>query len=290
MDLWVLLVIVSIAVSVVFCIWKNHSFSLITSVVCVFVYVVMRAGDSSNPYGIITDLGFAPRDVVEPSRFYTLLTSMYTHASPSHLIFNLLALALIGTMFEQRIGTRRYILIYLITGICGALAFSAIHWWSSAGVAVGASGAICGVLGGFARKYGNDRMSLLFMPGVAAPVWVFAVLFVVLQILIVPINSNIAVESHLVGMLTGFLITPYVLRLQMEQPSASRKVAPVAALRKLATTPELRSELAKIEAETISDVRNAWIEHFLSVSRCPQCGAPVKVTRNSVQCERGHLL
>lgn len=289
MDLWIPLVLVSIAVGIVFCIWKNHSFSLITGIVCVFVYIIMRAGNTSSAYGIIDDLGFAPRDIVDPSRFYTVLTSMYSHASPSHLIFNLLGLALIGTIFEQRIGTRRYILIYLITGICGTLAFSLINWSSEIAV-VGASGAICGVLGGFARKYGNDRMSILFVPGIVAPVWVFAVLFVALQILIVPFNRQIAVESHLTGMLAGFLITPYVLRLRTEPAPSSRKAAPIAALRKLATTPELKSELAKIEAENIPDVRNAWIEHFLSVAKCPHCGASLKVTRDSVKCERGHLL
>ena len=290
MDPWVLLVMAAIVASIVFCAWKNHSFSLITSVVIVFGYIAMRAGNTSNPYGIIDQLGFMPHDVVEPTRFYTLLTSMYAHVSTSHVLFNLLALALIGAVFEQRIGTRRYILIYLVSGTCGTLAFAAIHWSSSIGVVVGASGAISGVLGGFARRYSNDRMSLLFVPGISAPVWVFAVLFVLLQILIVPFNTHIAVESHLAGMLAGFLITPYVLRLKMEQPAVLRKSVPIGALRKLAVTPELRTSLAKIEAETIPDVRDAWIEHFLSVAKCPQCGAPLRATRTSVKCERGHLL
>lgn len=290
MDPWVLLAILSIVVSIAFCVWRNHSFSLITSIVCVFVYIVMRAGDTSSYYGIIDELGFTPRDILDPPRLYTVLTSMYAHASPSHLLINLLALALIGSVFEQRIGTRRYIMIYLITGVFGALAFSLVNWSSDIAVVVGASGAICGVLGGFARKYGNDRMSIMFVPGISAPVWVFAVMFVALQILIAPFNGQIAVESHLAGMLTGFLITPYVLRIQTEQPPSSRRAAPIAALRKLATTQELRTELAKIEAETIPDVKNAWIDHFLSVSKCPHCGASLKVTKNSVKCERGHLL
>ncbi len=62
------------------------------------------------------------------------------------------------------------------------------------------------------------------------------------------------------------------------------------ALRKLATTPELKSMLARIEQETIPDVRKAWLEQFMAKARCPICGSPIRVSGDSVRCSRGHLL
>ncbi len=62
------------------------------------------------------------------------------------------------------------------------------------------------------------------------------------------------------------------------------------ALRRLATTPELKAMLRRIEDEEIADVRSAWVEQFLSQARCPTCGSRLRVTKESVLCEKGHLL
>jgi hypothetical protein len=48
--------------------------------------------------------------------------------------------------------------------------------------------------------------------------------------------------------------------------------------------------LKRIEEESVPDVRSAWIEHFLSKARCPHCGAPLRVTKGELMCEKGHLL
>ncbi|MDQ1371360.1 MAG: Rhomboid family intrarane serine protease, partial [Candidatus Thermoplasmatota archaeon] len=84
------------------------------------------------------------------------------------------------------------------------------------------------------------------------------------------------------------VLAPLVVRLPLHK--RVRKMASQSALKRLATTPELKSIMRRIEEEEIPDVRSAWIEHFLSSAKCPQCGARLKARREGVVCDRGHEL
>jgi hypothetical protein len=48
--------------------------------------------------------------------------------------------------------------------------------------------------------------------------------------------------------------------------------------------------LDRIEHEEVSDVRSAWIEHFLSEAKCPQCGSRLRVEKGLILCEKGHII
>jgi transcription initiation factor IIE alpha subunit len=37
-------------------------------------------------------------------------------------------------------------------------------------------------------------------------------------------------------------------------------------------------------------VKSAWIEQFVSKAKCPHCGSPLRVTKEAVMCEKGHLI
>lgn len=77
----------------------------------------------------------------EPGR---LLTCTFLHANLPHLLVNLCALYYVGSEMEKTIGTARYLLVYLISGIVGSLVSVEFQPWS---VSVGASGAIFGIFG-----------------------------------------------------------------------------------------------------------------------------------------------
>jgi membrane associated rhomboid family serine protease len=232
-----------------------------------------------------------PHDITEPSRLYTLLTSMFMHADFTHIFLNLLMLVLIGLVFEQRIGTRPFVVLYLLAGVIGTLSFAAVRWGEPLTAAVGASGAIVGILGGFARLYPNEKMMLFPIP-VPMSIWTVVLIFAGLQFLLFFGATNIAVEAHLGGLVAGVLLAPYVIRLPLRQKTRVRKVQTlsVGQLRALATTPQLKSMLDRIEHEEVSDVRSAWIEHFLSEAKCPQCGSRLRVEKGLILCEKGHII
>ncbi|QNH63365.1 rhomboid family intramembrane serine protease [Hymenobacter sediminicola] len=80
-----------------------------------------------------------------PQQPWRLLTSVFLHGGPAHLLLNMSALLLLGLMAESRAGHWRWLLIYLLSGIGGSLTSL---WWHTQGVnSVGASGAIFGLYG-----------------------------------------------------------------------------------------------------------------------------------------------
>jgi membrane associated rhomboid family serine protease len=273
--------------------WRQFSYSMVATASCVIVFGIEVMAPSYGGYthsATFFDIAFTPQDIVHFDRIYTIATSMYAHATPFHLIFNIIGLAFIGTIFEQRVGPRPFILIYLFAGLCGTLVFAALNWNVFLVFVVGASGAISGVLGAFARMYPNERMSLflMFVPLPPMQIWVIVGFFVMLQIALAFGSTNIAWEAHIGGLIGGIAIAPYVARLPLRK--RVKRMISMNALRRLANTPELKVMLRRIEDEEIADVRSAWIEQFLSKARCPQCGARIKITRESVTCVRGHLL
>lgn len=293
MNAWVAAILVMIVATAAYSYYKQFNFSIVVSVACVatFVIVMVSAGDLYHTYSeTFHQLRFMPGDLTDPARAHTVLTSMYTHVDLYHLLFNVLGLIFLGMAFEQRVGTRAFMVIYFVSGLCGTLAFAALRWGDPLVAVVGASGAISGILGALARMFPHERMSLfiMFFPLPPMPLWVIVVGYLALQLVFLSGATNIAVEAHVAGLVAGVLVAPYVARLPLHR--RVRRMVSKSALKRLATTPELKAIMRRIEAEEIADVRSAWVEHYLSQARCPACGARIKVRKDGIMCERGHLL
>jgi len=94
------------------------------------------------------------------SQLSTLFTSMFLHSGWAHLIGNMLALYIFGDNVEDRLGSGRYLLFYLICGLVAAIAHIAVNPNSSVPT-VGASGAISGVLAAYLLFYSSARVITL---------------------------------------------------------------------------------------------------------------------------------
>ncbi|HEX8424769.1 rhomboid family intramembrane serine protease [Hymenobacter sp.] len=80
-----------------------------------------------------------------PTQPWRLLTNVFLHGGPAHLLLNLSALLLLGLLAEAKVGRWPWLLAYLLSGLGGSLA----SWWWHPGSSnsVGASGAIFGLYG-----------------------------------------------------------------------------------------------------------------------------------------------
>jgi membrane associated rhomboid family serine protease len=96
---------------------------------------------------------FVPTEVL--TRPWTLVTYMFLHAGIGHIFWNMLGLFFFGPRVEERIGSNRFITLYLISGIVGAL-FSIVL--APRNPILGASGAVLGVLMAFARFWPRERL------------------------------------------------------------------------------------------------------------------------------------
>jgi len=119
-----------------------------------------------------------PAFLFQGKYLWTILTSMFMHASFSHLFFNMFSLFFIGSFLERIIGKKRFLWFYLISGIFAGLFFSVLSFFFGTGflekvfsnpdtMAVGASGALFGLLGILAIIIPNKKVYLIAGPLVA---------------------------------------------------------------------------------------------------------------------------
>ena len=135
-----------------------------------------------------------------------LISSGFLHVSWMHLLFNMVSLYLFSDSLEAKLGPSAYLTLYFASLIGGNLLSLLIHRNHGDYSAVGASGAVCGII--FASIAVFPAMEIGF-PGIALsiPGWAYGVLFVLYSIYgIKSRKDNIGHEAHLGGALIGMLV------------------------------------------------------------------------------------
>jgi len=157
-----------------------------------------------------------------PSRSSSLsvLTSMFMHGDILHLGFNMLFLWVFGNNVEDRLGRIRFPIFYLVTGLAAAFAHIAVNTGSNVPI-VGASGAISGILGGYAVLWPRATIiSILplgfFFTTIRTPAWVALGLWFVVQVFgsLAGLGQlgggGVAFLAHIGGFVAGLaLIIPF---------------------------------------------------------------------------------
>lgn len=92
--------------------------------------------------------------VAIPTRPWTVVTYAFLHTNTMHVLFNMLGLFFFGPQLENELGSRRFLMLYFLSAIAAALA----SLFTPYAAIVGASGAVFGVLVGFARFWPRARI------------------------------------------------------------------------------------------------------------------------------------
>jgi membrane associated rhomboid family serine protease len=138
-----------------------------------------------------------------------MISSGFLHANWLHLGFNMMALYAFSASLEDDLGILNYTIIYFASLIGGSLLSLYIHKNHGNYSAIGASGAVCGVVFASIALYPDVKIGTfgLFMPS-----WAYAVLFMSISIFGIKSQaSNIGHDAHLGGALIG-LLTAVALR------------------------------------------------------------------------------
>ena len=140
---------------------------------------------------------------------WTLVTSIFLHGGLEHILFNGFALVLFGTILESIIGSRKFLMYFLVTGVAAGIVFilgipvvQAVQG-STATAALGASGAIFGILGVLTVLRPNMVVYLGFFP---MPMWLPAIIWAAQGFFGIFIPDNVANFAHLGGLFLGLLI------------------------------------------------------------------------------------
>jgi rhomboid family protein len=166
-----------------------------------------------------------------PALSLTILTSMFLHASWLHIIGNMWFLWIFGDNIEDYLGHFLFLIFYLISGF----AAMATHILLNAGSnvpALGASGAIAGVMGGYFVLYPKARVMMWFPPifFFYLPAWLVLGYWFITQFLMGAATSiagaggatgGIAVWAHVGGFVAGIVL----IKLMPERRGRSRYAA-----------------------------------------------------------------
>ena len=160
------------------------------------------------------------------------VTHMFMHGGFWHLFFNMYTLYIFGTVLERIWGAKKFLLFYFVTGLGAAAVHTGVEWiqassWMSEAAAgsmsavqqihalkmtptVGSSGAIYGILMGYAMLYPDSIMTLVFPPISMKAKW-FVLIFAGIELLtgVTGTGGGIAHFAHLGGLIFGFLLIMY---------------------------------------------------------------------------------
>jgi len=125
---------------------------LINAVVFLFIFF--------NLDFFIQEFGFIPEKVKNGERLYTFLSSLFIHASFSHLIGNLWFLWIFGDNVEAKIGRIKFLILYFLSGLGSLILFSFTTSNKTIPV-VGASGAISGILGAYLVLFPKNKIKAI---------------------------------------------------------------------------------------------------------------------------------
>ncbi len=169
---------------------KNKFVSLWISVVCVLFFIIQVISP------IFTNALILNSDAWhQPWRF---VTAMFLHGDVAHILYNLFALVLFGTILESLIGSKRFTLVFFVTGIVANVI--AVNFYTSS---LGASGAIFGVIGALIVV----RPSLtVWAFGMPMPIFIAGILWVAGDFIGLFVPSNVGNIAHLSGMGLGLLL------------------------------------------------------------------------------------
>lgn len=165
-------------------------------------------------------------------RPWQFITHMFMHGGFWHIFFNMYTLWIFGSVLERTWGWKKFLVFYFVTGLGAAFlhtgvqyieaqiymsqiaegsqqAMAALHQLKLTPT-VGASGAIYGLLLGFAMLYPDARLTLIFPPVTLKAKW-FVIIFAVIELVtgVTGIGGGIAHFAHLGGMLFGWLLIMY---------------------------------------------------------------------------------
>lgn len=140
---------------------QRRTFPIVTLLLVVLnVLVFLFEASQPNPAALIKTWGNIPAELIHGQDLETLFTSMFLHGGWAHLLGNMVFLWIFGDNVEDAFGHIPYLVFYLVCGLAAALAQALLNP-SSTIPAVGASGAISGVLAAYIVKFGSNQVRVL---------------------------------------------------------------------------------------------------------------------------------
>jgi membrane associated rhomboid family serine protease len=193
------------------------NYSLIALNVIIFLWEVIRTNFFGNELmvnEIFFTYGTVP-DLVFQGDFFGLVSSMFLHGGIAHIIGNMVFLYIFGDNIEDRFGHFKYLILYLFWGIAAGIihSFYAVSVGGGEIPAVGASGAISGVLGAYLVLFPRAKIftiiTAFFITTVRIPALAYIPIWFILQVVFSILNpeGGVAYLAHIGGFVVGAAVS-----------------------------------------------------------------------------------
>ena len=163
---------------------------------------------------------------------WQIITHMFMHGGFWHILFNMYTLWMFGSVLERMIGERKFLIFYFVCGLGAAALHTGVEYLQVQGFmkamaegsttaaqsyaalkaspVLGASGAIYGVIIGYAMLFPESKLTLLFPPVTLSAKWM-VIIFAGIELLFGITGSVVSIAhfAHLGGMLFGWLLIMY---------------------------------------------------------------------------------
>ena len=137
--------------------------------------------------------------MINKGEYYRLLTPMFLHAGIDHLFSNMILLYFLGEIIESKVGSVRFSVIYIFSGIIGNVVSYLYSFYYGGYTSIGASGAVFGLIGAFVilviKKY----------KGINVPK--ARLILMIAYSIYSSFSANVDFAAHIGGLIAGILIT-----------------------------------------------------------------------------------
>jgi membrane associated rhomboid family serine protease len=163
----------------------------------------ISAGDLNDPEVLHRVGALEPYAVVVQGEYWRLFTALFLHGGFTHLLFNIFALYILGPPLERSIGTLRFAVCYLVSGLAssaGVVGLTVLGFVQAAQL-VGASGCIMGIVGawaGFLLRHRHAPQAKQRLGNV--------VMIIVIQVAFDLSTPQVSMAAHLCGLIAGFFL------------------------------------------------------------------------------------
>ena len=163
----------------------------------------MSVGDLNDPDVLHRAGALEPYAVVVQGEYWRLFTALFLHGGLMHLLFNIFALYILGPPLEQSIGTARFTVCYLISGLASSagVVTLAVIGFVDVSQLVGASGCIMGIVGtwaGFLVRHRHAPQAKQRLGNI--------VMIIVIQVAFDLSTPQVSMAAHLCGLIAGFFL------------------------------------------------------------------------------------